>query len=395
VDTESNVVGLLALGEKRSELGFSNEDKALLQSAAASAAVVLGKMLGGLAGSGASAGEVLPDEAVGISEVSPRECLACGAVSEQTGSQCSACGHELQNTMLPLRPLGKYQLERRLGAGGMGVVYLARDLELEREVAVKTLPRLSPERALRLRREGRAMASINHPNAALIYGLEFWRGVPLLILEYLPGGTVRDRLSRARFTPREVVELGIALTAVLETAHASGLLHLDIKPSNVGYTHEGSPKLLDFGLARILEHLEDSDESPIESSSPTLSLEESVTRTGRVTGVVGTPAYLAPEAVLREPPNPSFDLWGLAVLLLEALTGHNPLRAQTLRATLDRVVRAQVPPILALRPDCPTPLAFLMDECLERKPSRRPRTARALRKRLESVLADFSSGAGP
>src|SRR5207253_8576282 len=118
-------------------------------------------------------------------------------------------------------------------------------------VAIKTLPRVSPEHAMRLRREARAMAAVQHRHLALIYGVETWRGTPLLVVEYLDGGTLADRLKAGPLAIDGVRELGISLCGALHSMHRSGVLHRDIKPSNIGFTREGVPKQLDFGLAML------------------------------------------------------------------------------------------------------------------------------------------------
>ena len=133
----------------------------------------------------------------------------------------------------------------------MGVVYRAKDLTLGRAVALKTLPATSPEDSARLRREARAMAAITHPNLALIFGVETWQGTPILVIEYLAGSTLAERLPTGPMAWEEVLELSLVLASVLERVHGSGILHRDVKPSNIGFTEEDVPKLLDFGLVRI------------------------------------------------------------------------------------------------------------------------------------------------
>ena len=150
--------------------------------------------------------------------------------------------------MLP----GKFRFERRIGTGGMGVVYRGIDLSLGRAVAVKTLRRVSPEDAMRLRREARTAAAVSHPHLAPVYGMETWQGTPMLVMELLEGGTLTQRIEKGRLEAAETVELGIAMAEALEHLHASDILHRDIKPSNIGYTRDGTPKLMDFGIARVM-----------------------------------------------------------------------------------------------------------------------------------------------
>ena len=182
-----------------------------------------------------------------------RSCALAAARSPPTAAagRCEQCGGEVAPSQLPALLAGKFRLERELGRGGMGVVYLAFDTTLERPVAIKTLPRVSLAESVRLRREARAMAGFAHPHLALVFGLETWRGSPALVMEYLDGGTLADRLRRSRMPPGEVSRMAYDLAGAIAHIHDDGLLHRDIKPSNIAFTRDGQPKLLDFGLAQI------------------------------------------------------------------------------------------------------------------------------------------------
>jgi serine/threonine protein kinase len=188
-------------------------------------------------------------------------------------------------------------------------VYLARDLTLGRDVALKTLPHLSAGAVPQLEDEARAMGALNHESLATIFGVNVWRRTPILIVEYFPLGTLAQRLSRGPLSTRDATALGIALSRALVYMHARGVLHRDIKPSNIAFTASGSPKLLDFGLARL--------------TAPGLSDDLRITG-ARQAIVAGTPAYLPPEAFHGDLPGVRFDLWALSVVLMEAATGANP-----------------------------------------------------------------------
>jgi hypothetical protein len=233
-----------------------------------------------------------------------RECTGCGRVSDDANG--CVCGGVLVTASLPRTLSGKFEVQRRLGAGGMGVVYLARDVALGRDVALKTLPRRGDDARMRLRGEARSMAALNHAALATIYGLEFWHDTPVLVVEYLSGGTLADRLARRALTRDETVDLGVRLSDALAYMHERGLLHRDVKPSNIGFTSDGAVKLLDFGLS-------EADGS-----------------------AAGTPGYLPPETLAGAPPDTSVDLWGLAVVLLEA-TG---TREASLTAFFQRALAA-------------------------------------------------------
>ena len=159
------------------------------------------------------------------------------------------CGSEYVETEAPTLLAGKYRLTRRLGTGGTGAAFLARDLRLERDVAVKTLTGVSVLRLMGLKPEAWAMATVNHPAIAHVYGIESWRNRPFLVVEFLPGGTLADRLRRGPVPAARAVHIGALLADALAALHEAGYMHGDIKPSNVGFTSDGSPKLLDFGLA--------------------------------------------------------------------------------------------------------------------------------------------------
>jgi len=170
----------------------------------------------------------------------------------------------------------------------MGVVYLARDAALGRDVALKTLPAHRGDAVARLRDEARAMAALDHPALATLYGLELWRGSPVLVVEYMAGGTLAARLTKGPMRLEEILSLGITVADALAYMHAHGVLHRDVKPGNIGMTADGAVKLFDFGLAW-------------DEGTP-----------------AGTPAYLPREALTGAAPDEAVDLWALALVLRDA-----------------------------------------------------------------------------
>jgi hypothetical protein len=317
-------------------------------------------------------------------------CPECSSMWTPATRHCS-CGTSTVEAALPLVVKGKFRVDRFIGSGGTGVVYLAVDMALDRKVAIKTLPAIRLKHASRLHREARAVANVLHPNLALIYGAEHWKGTPLLIFEYLEGGTLLDSLRKGPIPLEEVIDLGTLIADALDRVHASGILHRDIKPSNIGYTSDGVPKLLDFGLAAILDRSRGIDTPPaVLPSDPGLIAEltwgahptASLTITQQL---VGTPLYLSPEALAGQAPQPSFDLWSLCMVLYESYAGHHPFEGQTIVNVVKNIQRAAIPDVREVRPDCPAVFAAFLNDALSLVAARRPATAGDLRTRLRGL----------
>lgn len=398
IASDGRLIGLIALGGKKSELRFSREDRMLLQAIAASVALTLeNRLVAGLKGRSWRSDSPNPSRRTSLEDELATECQKCHSLQPPRTASCTGCGGIAEASQVPFILLGKFRLERKVGSGGMGVVYRAIDLVLGRAVAIKTLPRVTPEHSMRLRREARAMATVVHPNLALIFGAETWRGTPMLVFEFLDGGTLADRLKTSRSSLDETIQLGMTLANVLERTHAAGILHRDIKPSNIGYTTLGVPKLLDFGLAHVLD---DSRSEPrlrqpltpdlFERSTISLSMIDvgSMTPAGHI---VGTPIYLSPERIRNEAPDPSVDLWAVAIVLYEALAGKNPVRKSNLRETFDFITKGPVPDIRGFVPDCPEAMATFLADALANDKARRPTTAADLSAKLQRVASIISS----
>ena len=180
------------------------------------------------------------------------ECGQCGVVQDSRRASCD-CRAPIQLASLPYCLAGKFAIERRLGRGGMGVVYLARDLTIGRHVALKTLPALKRRASGQLRDEARAMAALNHEGLATIYGLETWRDTPVLVVEYFPLGTLAHRLASGPMPVAAAIDMALKLARALSCMHRQGVLHRDLKPSNIAFSEAGTPKLLDFGLAASVD----------------------------------------------------------------------------------------------------------------------------------------------
>ena len=251
-------------------------------------------------------------------------CRGCGRVAApaDAGPRCAVCGGVWADAPLPALLAGKFAVERRIGAGGMGTVYLARDVGLDRPVAVKALDRVSSDGLVRLKTEAQAMAAQAHPGIAQVYGLETWRGRPLLVVEYLGGGTLADRLVRGPLPAGEAVDVALSVAVALGVLHAAGYRHGDVKPSNVGFAADGRVKLLDFGLA-----------------GPAGGLDRPVG---------GTLPYLAPETLVGAPAGVADDLWALGVMLYEMVAGRRPFGGATPEEVAADVRRRRLPPLPAV-----------------------------------------------
>jgi hypothetical protein len=368
--------GLLALGARRNEALFTEGDRRELSGLCDAVALALENR--GLS-EALQSGPPRPEE----QELPATECPRCRRVHATEQERCP-CGTALVVAALPRVLLGKLELRERLGEGGMGLVYRAFDRELERSVAVKTLPRVSEEATQRLRQEARSMAAVSHPAVAVIYGVERWQGLPFLVVEHLAGGTLARRLG-SPWPVEEALRLGADLADALDAIHRRGLLHRDVKPSNIGFDGEAHPKLLDFGLARLVGFPGEPSEGgqPV-PEKPWIHLAESAYTRSR--GLAGTPLYLSPEAIAGEAPGPLQDLWGLSLVLFELIAGVHPFRARGLEETLDRVRRGQLDDLRHWAPGCPEPVARLFARALHREPGRRPASAAVLEAELRALL---------
>ena len=292
-----------------------------------------------------------------------QECPVCRCVVVAGAPPECECEVAYKETEVPKHLAGKFRLTRRLGVGGMGAVYLARDLQLARAVAIKTLGRASADHLMRLRPEARTMATVTHPAAAQIYGIEFWQGRPFLIVEFLPGGTLEDRLRNGPVPPLEAVSAIARLADALATLHDRGFLHGDIKPSNIGFTSKGSPKLLDFGLAR--------------------ETDDAVT-------AGGTLRYMSPEVLSGRLADEADDVWSLCVVLYEMVSGRHPFAAPGIDEMVDRIRRQRLvsPAGPAARSKAGSAVIGFAASMLTAPRSERPANVRAFAEALPKVPRD-------
>lgn len=307
-------------------------------------------------------------------ETPARYCPRCPCVYPPSIDFCPDDCVSLAACDVPRLIAGKYRIEQTIGRGGMGIVYLARDLSLGRLVALKTLQRPGPDAAKMLHREAYAVARLLHPHLAVLFAVETCHGTPVLVFEYLAGGTLAERIRSEPIPIARTIRWGIALAGALETVHAKGILHRDVKPSNIGFTADGAPKLLDFGIAS----LPGSEEASLQKRERATSTQ----------GFVGTARYLSPEAIAGEPSQPAVDLWGLAITLYEAVTGTNPFVDRDAERTFHRILSESLPDPRLLRSECPENVALFFRDALSKKPRNRPRSAKELRQRLERLTPE-------
>jgi non-specific serine/threonine protein kinase len=261
--------------------------------------------------------------------------------------------------------LGHYRILEKIGEGGMGVVYRARDEHLNREVAIKVLPadRVSDESALRrFRKEAEALSKLSHPNIATIFDFDREQGTAFLVMELVTGPTLAERLAGGALDEKEVARLGMQLAEALEAAHAQGVLHRDLKPSNLRLTADGRLKVLDFGLAKLLEAEPDAGR----------------TLTTMTHGAAGTPPYMAPEQLRAEPADVRSDIYSAGAALYEAATGQLafPEKVPT-RLVSDILHRPPVAP-RALNPRLSPELERILLKCLEKDAENRYQGAKEL-----------------
>jgi serine/threonine protein kinase len=273
------------------------------------------------------------------------------------------------------RVLNHYRIGPLIGAGGMAEVYRARDTRLERDVAIKVLHNvqlLEPERLERMYREARLLATLNHPNIAAIYGIEEAHGVCGLVLEYIDGETLSERLSGGALSIETAIGIARQIAAGLQAAHAKGIIHRDLKPSNVKMTSEGTVKLVDFGIAMILLTLE---------QQPTIA---DISRQGMV---IGTPAYMSPEQARGRAIDERTDIWAFGCVVYELLSGKPAFQGES---PTDIIVKiATEDPDWNRIPRFPeavsTEVGRLIRKCMHKDPNLRYQSVREIAADLEMI----------
>jgi protein kinase-like protein len=362
----SRTEAILVLGRKRSEEPYSQEDQDLLVTIAGNLALVLDRRAD--TDSGAQTFE---------------ECPQCGTCYDTGIGRCAQEGTALQTTRLPRMLAARYRLDRRLGSGGMGTVYGAIDRALDRPVAAKVLRDDlvdSAEAAERFKREARTAASFAHPNVVTVHDFGLTSDSrAFLIMELLTGRTLRDAIiDHRRLTADRVVAIVREVCAAVDAAHRRQIVHRDLKPENIFLVQDEdreTAKVLDFGIAKPL---------PGGAHSTATS----------VTGahqLLGTLAYMAPEQLRGEEPHPAWDVWALAIVTYELLTGAHPFARHPPALLAVDALRGRATSIREHLNDVPAPWSAFFERALAVEPGQRPGSAREFLTELERVLARSST----
>ncbi len=303
-------------------------------------------------------------------EVESLLALEGSAENFMESSAIEAVAAQLAKEQLPISAFSpgtkfeSFEILGPLGAGGMGEVYRARDRKLNRDVALKILPAEftdDTERMARFRREAQVLASLNHPNIGSIYGLEESNNLSVFVLELVEGPTLAGRVAAGAVPLEEALAIARQIADAMTYAHEKGVTHRDLKPANIKITTEGNVKVLDFGVAKVLQ----GHENPDSASSDRSTFTNATTRAGIIPG---TPAYMSPEQALGKPVDKRADIWAFGVVLYELLTGEHPFQRETMSDTLAAALKEE--------PDwdrVPAKVLPLLRHCLEKDPKRRLR----------------------
>ncbi|MDH3814073.1 MAG: protein kinase [Acidobacteriota bacterium] len=283
--------------------------------------------------------------------------------------------------------LSRYKITGMLGEGGMGVVYRAEDPELGREVALKLLPAEmadNPKRLERFRREAKAVAAINHPNIVTIHSIESVETTHFLTMELVEGESLDNMIPPGGMPLAKVFEIAVPLADALSSAHERGIVHRDLKPANVMVTAENRIKVLDFGLAKLVEDPDSGTGDAALTAVPTELTAEGM--------VMGTAPYMSPEQVEGRSMDHRTDIFSLGIVLYEMATGKRPFAGDTSAALVSSILRDSPPTVTEINESLPRHLARIIQHCLEKDPEARYQSAKDVRNELKSLRREVDSG---
>src|SRR5258708_2490812 len=280
--------------------------------------------------------------------------------------------------------ISHYKIVSKIGEGGMGEVWRARDTKLGRDVAIKILPAAfsaDKDRLARFEQEAQAAGALNHPNILVIYHIGTHDGAPYIVSELLEGQELRDRLNNGSIPLRRVIDFAQQIVSGLSAAHEKGIVHRDLKPENLFITNDDRVKILDFGLAKLRG--DRNDERGSEDATRKV-----LTNPGVVMGTVG---YMSPEQVRGEKADHRSDIFSFGAILHEMITGRRAFRRDTMAETMTAILREEPEELSATNPNINPALERIVNRCLEKKPERRFHSAHDLGFALESLQAPTSS----
>ena len=288
--------------------------------------------------------------------------------------------------------LGPYEILDAIGAGGMGEVYKARDTRLDRIVAIKILPSADPDRRERFAREAKAIAALSHPHICVLHDLGEQqlaadRTVDFIVMEYLDGESLAERLKSGPLPPNALLDLAGQIADALEAAHDANVVHRDLKPHNIFVTRRGQAKVLDFGLAKMVADRQPENDA---SMQPTRMAERALTNPGTT---MGTVAYMSPEQARGDETDARSDIFSFGAVLYEMATGRPAFAGKTAAAITDELLNRQPIPAGSINPECPPGLEPVIARALEKDPARRYQRAGDLRADLERVKHARLTGA--
>jgi serine/threonine protein kinase len=292
--------------------------------------------------------------------------------------------------------LGPYEIQSPVGAGGMGEVYLATDTRLDRKVAIKVLAShlsSSPELKQRMEREARAISSLNHPHICHLYDIGSQDGTDYLVMEFLEGETLAERLRKGALPLNEVFKIGIAVAEALAVAHRSGIVHRDLKPGNIMLT-QGGAKLMDFGLAKplgIQTSASGSASAPSFTAAATLSGPSPLSPLTTAGTIIGTIQYMSPEQIEGKEADARSDIFAFGTVLYEMATGRRPFEGKSQISLASSILEKDPEPISAIKPSTPPAFEHVLTTCLRKSPEERFQTAHDIKLELQWIAAERSS----